>query len=247
MGRTLGPGFHLIQGGPARGCQIWVDPAIRRAYLLGAYEVEMTDAIVDHCQSGMVAIDIGAHNRYFTLVMAKCVGALGRCVAFEPLPQNFVDLQRTIQVNHLTNVQAEQIAVSDQDGDSAFFVHDLSSMGRIESLVNAELQPAFASGETVHLARLDTYVSQAHLPRVDFMKIDAEGAERLIVRGAVQIIRTFRPILLVEVHDFEPADQHARPCIDEPRALGYSVLDIATNRPVDRDQFSGGRVLGLPN
>ena len=61
----------------------------------------------------MTAIDVGAHEGYMTLVMAKLVGATGRVLAYEPLPQNFKRLSQTMALNDLRQVTLYQIALSD--------------------------------------------------------------------------------------------------------------------------------------
>lgn len=246
VGRRLGSGLYPIQGGPAKGLRIWVEPHLRRGYLAGLYEPDVTRAIEAHCSAGMTTIDIGAHRGYFTLIMSRIVGPEGRCIAFEPEPDNARFLRTTIAANHLTNVRVEQLAIGAASGTVAFRGHELSTMGRLDALVGESSRHAFGDYVMVEATTLDAYATSLPLDRLDFAKVDVEGAERMVIDGASETLRRFRPTLLIEVHDFERAEAHARTLVTMLRELDYAVNDVASGSEVDPATYQGGTILAIP-
>jgi FkbM family methyltransferase len=246
LGRTMGPGLYPIQGGPLKGKFISVDPSRVRAYLLGDYEPQVTRVITDYCRAGMIAFDIGGHNGYFSMLIADLVGQQGKCIAFEPMPANQTCIMQAIEKNQYLNLQMEPIALGQSDGQASFFFHDNSLMGRLGHLVPSSDREEFGRFYNVQVRSVDSYVAENHFIRLDFMKIDIEGAEFELLRGASSTLHHFRPVLLIEIHTFAPVDIHARPFLDALQQYSYQVVDIETRRPVSINDFSGGHVLAIP-
>lgn len=129
---------------------------------------------------GDVVIDIGAHVGVFTLKAAKAVGEKGQVVAIEPEPGNVALLRQNIARNGTENVIVIDKAVSSYKGEAKLNLSDLSSC---TSLVQPLL---YSSGNCIEVETdsLDNIVSELGLSRVDFIKIDAEGSEPEILKGA---------------------------------------------------------------
>jgi FkbM family methyltransferase len=149
---------------------------------------------------GLTILDVGANVGYFSLIAASLTGITGRVIAFEPTPSVFDRLQENIALNHLANVTAVRIAVSDENGTAPFFVNpDME-----DSEGNSLLQAAVASGASqirVPLTTLDVATSQLGLKRIDLLKIDVEGNEIKVLRGAHGILRgAHPPQILMEIN-----------------------------------------------
>lgn len=155
--------------------------------------------------------DVGAHIGYYTLLFSRLVGPEGRVVAFEPSPRNLPVLRWHVARNGCANVQVEAVAVSDETGAARFAAGTGSGTGRLAESGTVE----------VRTIRLDDYVD-AGGPMPDVLKIDVEGAELAVLRGAVGVLRDARPAILLSTHG---ADVH-RACIGLLREHGYELTPV---------------------
>lgn len=156
----------------------------------GYWEMWVTEAIVDTVCEGMVAVDVGANLGYFTLLLADLCGASGTVHAFEPNPDLLSRLTRTLDVNGFRNrTQVHSSPLSGQDG---LEVRLIVPKGEPK---NGHIAPA-EIGLGDHSANLKTrrLDSIEDLTRVDFIKIDAEGAEEGIWDGMQSIIDRKQPL-----------------------------------------------------
>jgi len=144
---------------------------------------------------GKVFFDVGANIGIYTLVASRIVGETGRVVAFEPSIQSFPGLQRNVTLNRLTNVTAFRIALSEKAGRARLY-HAPDPVGN--SVCG---DPAWgAETEEITLETLDRMIEQDSIHNVDVIKIDAEGAEELVLRGGKKVLTTMRPVVIFEVN-----------------------------------------------
>jgi FkbM family methyltransferase len=144
---------------------------------------------------GQTFVDAGANLGIYTLVACRIVGQSGRVIAFEPSLQSFPILKENIQLNGFTNVQAFRIALSDKTGEAVLYHGDdpgKNSLGH-DPCGDPE-------GETVTTLSLEEALQQASIERVDVIKMDVEGAELLVLRGANKVLASHRPIILFEIN-----------------------------------------------
>ena len=130
-------------------------------------------------------LDIGANMGYFSIVASKNRGSrVPTIIAAEPNPSCFEVLTKTLRANHLQNVTALNVAVTDREGRIKFrtWLHH-SGIGTITRDRFQGLESLEAEVE-VNSTTLDKIISQNGLRKVDFVKIDAEGAEDRILAGA---------------------------------------------------------------
>lgn len=148
-----------------------------------------------HIPEGGVVVDVGASLGDTAATFAEMVGVKnGFVFAFEPNPIAFEALE--LNMIRLMNVLTFPIALGNEDSFHAGVVLDRNNIGA-SRLSFTEL----ADIPDVEVARLDQIMTM--LPnRLDFIKIDAEGWEPLILDGAVETIRRFRPAMLIEVNDW---------------------------------------------
>jgi FkbM family methyltransferase len=156
------------------------------------YEPAVTAALRTCLSEGGCFIDVGASLGYFTVLAARAVGNDGRVVAFEPGPHNQSMVLLNLVHNGLTNVELLPYALSDRREVVSY--RRLGSNGAIAPLLGAE---SVAIGDLVQALPMDEVLADER--RIDVVKIDVEGAEGRVLRGAATIIDRFRPTLLFEL------------------------------------------------
>jgi FkbM family methyltransferase len=160
--------------------------------LSGRYEVHLSTVFEKYCTSGMTVVDVGANLGYYSLLASRLVGPSGRVVALEPNSENCRLLLSSLRLNDITNVQLLPVAADTATGWAYYSTHVGSNGGLIE---DGELLSH--PGTIVPTFRLDELVEGP----VGFLKMDVEGAEGRVVRGATRIIERDRPIITTELKD----------------------------------------------
>lgn len=143
------------------------------------------------CQEGDVVIDIGANIGTHTLAFANFVGPTGRVYSFEPQPIIFQNLCANVAVNSLTHVYCHCMALGDENGYVRIPEINYNQDGNYGGVSVDQ----FREGHKVPLTSLDELME---LNRLKLIKIDVEGMESLVLRGARQLIQKFQPALYVE-------------------------------------------------
>jgi FkbM family methyltransferase len=173
---------------------------------------------------GEVVLDVGANVGYYSLSAAARVGPGRRVFAFEPGPAAAARLRENAALNGLNNLQVIEAAVADRPGTLRLHLSEDSEA--------ASLFPSatgVAASVEVPVTTLDDFVKQAALPRVDLLKIDAEGAEVGILRGGRQLLAgADAPVLIVEANPvtLEAAGESVAALRAELEGLGYTIAVI---------------------
>jgi FkbM family methyltransferase len=164
-----------------------------------SYEIGPTKFFKSLLFPGAVFADIGAHVGYYSLVAAPRVGSSGRIYSFEPMSQQFDRLTENIRRNHLCQITPLKLALSNNALAAVIQLNDAHNLG------SASLRPANGNPtvcqETVECTTLDMFAESEGLSRLDVVKIDVEGLEVAVLRGASRTLARFRPVILIEVVD----------------------------------------------
>lgn len=160
----------------------------------GSFEPESMSAVHRLVREGDVVLDVGANIGYYTVRFGKLVGAGGRVIAAEPTVHYRKILERNIAENGLKNVRILDYGFSDRTdrvridiGPSSATMHSPAGFDHI------------LFQETIALARLDDVSESFGLQRLDFVKIDVDGHEPFVLRGAWAVIGKYSPIILMEI------------------------------------------------
>ena len=170
-------------------------------FYFGYYEKQVTKYICSQLHPGMDFVDIGANIGYYTLIAAKRLFASDRVHAFEPDNDNFERLKRNVELNEMTNVELNRLAVSNSSGRATFYSSNQGRNRGIGGLRQTEKGSQVAV--TCKTVRLDEYFSErfpSRLNKVGLVKIDIEGAEFLALQGAQSLLEN-RPVLVIEACD----------------------------------------------
>ena len=167
-------------------------------YFYGYYEAVETYFAMAFIKKGDTVIDAGANIGYYSLVAANCVGPGGRVHSFEPIPRNFSHLQDHIHSNHLDKiVTVNNYGVWDKEEEIEFTLskNTESNFGTYSAGEQADVVEKI----TCRTLRLDNYVKKNNIHKVNFLKIDVEGAEWAALQGAEETIKRDKPVILLEV------------------------------------------------
>lgn len=199
------PGFYY--GYRVAGGRIYLDICESRAMLaraLGRYERAKHRAIEALLRPAGTFIDVGVNKGDFALLAARIVGDAGRVLAFEPEPDNCHWIERSIALNGYRNIQLHQLALSDRNGEAELYIGAQSGW---HSLV---VHSSGADRQAVRVVTrtLDDFLAeQGWEGSVDMMKIDVEGAEMEVLRGAAKVLESNPTIvLLVDIHPQQGVD-----------------------------------------
>lgn len=169
----------------------------------GVWEGWLTVLVTRLVQPGMTVVDVGANHGYYTVLLADLVGETGRVVALEPHPGTAELLKKTLFINGFdSRVELVQAAAVAKEGADLHFFADPTEPK------NARVVDESHAGRngvtTVRAATLDALLTSNE--RIDFMKIDVEGAEEAAMAGAMGVIERDRPDILLEFNSLRCAD-----------------------------------------
>jgi FkbM family methyltransferase len=207
LGRFLVRQTHKrVVGGPLivrwEGLRLAVAPhasAAAAAYYLGRPDWWEFDFLEHFLRPADHVLDVGANVGVYSLFMAKLVGRAGAVIACEPDPESVIGLRENLVRNHLLHVRVAEAAVGDREGPVSF----LSGRGT-QSRVGDE-----AEGATL-AARMTTVDALCREAAPVFIKVDVEGFEDAVVRGAHGIMQRGLPKVWQLEVDPGRAAQHAR-------------------------------------
>ena len=153
-----------------------------------------------HLTKGETFIDVGAYvDGWYSLLAARVVGKTGKVYSFEPHPKYYARLVENIQLNNYSNVTSEKLGLSNKSGKRTFYeAESISSFYEKNSTqVTSQVVPL-----TINITSLDAYIAKHKIAKIDLVKIDVEGAEMEVLRGAIKLLsRKDAPDLIIEVID----------------------------------------------
>ena len=216
-------------GAPTRLFVDLSDHVIGLNIVRGSFETQEVAFVRRVLRSGDIALDVGAHIGFFAIQMAALVGPQGQVHAFEPLASNADLLERSVAENHFRDrIIVHRGAVGTRSGSATltYAAETLNTGGAY--LLRDETDPPIGQLKTpVPLMALDN-VEIRHPVR--FIKMDVEGAEPQVVRGAMQMLQADRPIILSELHSTQLARASATTItefVDLLESLGYQARDLS--------------------
>jgi FkbM family methyltransferase len=168
--------------------------------LNSGYENAETAFVRRILHEGMTVLDIGANRGYYTLLASRKVGRSGRVIAFEPSPRDRRFLKTNLLMSRCKNVTVEPVALGSEPEEAELYVVQGFSTG-----CNCLRRPDplhKVKRLNVKVCTLDEYVHARQIPQADFVKMDVEGGELDVLRGAARLLaRRPRPIILCELID----------------------------------------------
>jgi FkbM family methyltransferase len=203
---------------------------------LEATEVEQLRPFV---RPGTTVIDVGANIGFFVLRFAAWVSPPGKVIAIEPEQGNLDRLERALRRHDRAGI------VDVLKGVAA------DSDGTLNIVINPH-HPADhrlgAQGVPVAAFTLDRIMSDRDWPSVSLVKIDVQGAEMRVLKGAAELLRRYRPVLYIEIDDaaLSESGTSAKALVDHLSGLGYEMFELAESGPVHIDPDSASKKRAAP-
>lgn len=212
-----------------RGLQLALnplDPVVSGALRFGLYENGEVRFFERILRPGQTVVDVGANIGLYTALAARAVGSAGRVIALEPEPETYGFLQQTIAANGFSNVEPHRIAASANPG-SARLYRNPDNRGDSRLYDDPLLRDSVAIETTTLDAILDSRP-------VDLLKIDAQGAEGLILAGAAAMFESSPNLTIVMEfwpYGLERTGYDARTILDQLAARNFRLWE-ATGQPL---------------
>ncbi|WP_417876896.1 FkbM family methyltransferase [Winogradskyella sediminis] len=163
----------------------------------------------------LTVLDVGANFAFLSLVWANTIAKNGQTIAFEPSINLVSSINKSIILNNLQRrLVVENNAVGKDNMETELFLSNTTS--------NVLDVNASGTMQKIEMITLDAYVEKAQLKRCDLLKIDVDGIELDILQGAVELIKQFKPILIVETNENYVI-------VDYMKNLHYTILDMDLN------------------
>jgi len=202
-------------------------------------------------RKNMTVVDAGAHHGLYTLMASKRVGWDGLVIAVEPSPRECERLEKHLRLNRCSNTKLVSCALGEHSGETDLYVVD-----GVQDWCNSLRPPAVdepVRTVRVSVRRLDDVLAEHGVRKVDFLKLDVEGAELSVLYGAMKLLqRESRPAILAEVQDTrtQPWGYAAREIIQFLIRMDYRWFAIAAKGallPISCDQKTyNANLVALP-
>jgi len=162
-------------------------------YILDAYNIRLL-------KEGMIVVDVGANIGVYTVLAAEKVGKNGKVIAIEPEPKNYQQLLKNIKLNNFQNVTPINIALADHNGIEKLYI---SYCAGLHSLIASENT---ISSIKVSLKTVDKLLEELNLKKIDIIKIDTEGSELPVLRGAEKTLKANPNMKIIVATEHYPSE-----------------------------------------
>jgi len=196
----------------ARGKK-WIAGSGPHSCWLGFNEHRQRRVFSREVRPGAVVWDVGANVGSYTILASVLVGPHGHVEAFEPVGENVQYLRRHVALNHLVNVTVHETAVYGRSGRVRFASSEDRVLGRIDEL---------AGVLEVEARTVDGLVEEGIAPPPDVMKIDVEGGEVAVLKGALGVLDERGPVIFLSTH----GEGLKAECVELLARIGYRVEAI---------------------
>ena len=199
---------------------------LQRHIYAGSFERKETRTVRKFLRPGMTFVDVGANVGYYTALAARLVGPTGSVFAFEPSDYAFSRLSKMIEKNRLDNAHAIKCALADSAGDRFLYGgvvgEEAADIRTATMLPQDNPRKALVPTDT-----LDRMAEELNIRHIDFMKIDVDGLEPMVLQGADGLITQGRiSTIMLECAEywFQRMNTSTAELLQNMRAKGYSNI-----------------------
>lgn len=187
-------------------------------YWTGVYDSDVISRIYSLLERDCVVLDIGANVGFYSVPIARRIQHLGGILyAFEPVCNNFNRLEESVKLNKLEHViRVFNVALGDEEGVVEMFMEDDNKATSGNAIIHkGKIVDKFTHNATARITRLDAFAEEQGINACDFIKVDIEGSEFMFLRGGINFIKSYRPIIYGEFSRYWM------------KQFGHSFIDVA--------------------
>ncbi|PCJ67853.1 MAG: hypothetical protein COA58_01570 [Bacteroidetes bacterium] len=211
----------------------------------GTYEKSTNDVLRKYVKSGDTVFEAGANIGTETILLSRLVSDSGSVFAFEPVPHVSEKLNHNCRINGLNNINISNLALSDSIGETTFFIASENFINQgMGSLDGGHLQ--VKEKIKVQLDTLDHYFEENGITKLDFLKMDVQGAEYFILKGGRKTLTKFKPVIFLEAEEGWSKISDLYTILTE---LNYACFLIHDNLELDElndNEVNSGNWIALP-
>lgn len=198
----------------------WIQQQI---FLFGYFDEPGINFIKKNLKKDDVFIDAGANIGAYSLIASKIVGDQGKVISFEPVNSTFDHIQENISLNNLKNIDLHKTALGEKKEKITIYSGDNSNTGNSSIIKN---EASHSASEEIQCINFDEEFSD--LKRINFLKMDIEGAEFYALKGMIKSLEKFKPTILIEISDeiIEKADYSKDDLIELLTNIGYQLFGL---------------------
>lgn len=212
----------------------------------GSFEEQELSFFMSTLKPGDTVLDVGANAGLYSIIASKIVGEEGHIYAFEPGEVELSLLAENIALNQSSNIQVVDKAVGNYVGEVNLGISDDGAMNSLR--VTQHSMQNIKQWTSVQITTLDEFIKHSSIAKVDFIKIDVEGAEYLVLEGAKEVLTNNKLTILFESSNVTSAafEESISDIIQYVQRIGFSVyyLDEHSNltQVLETTQDIGGKI-----
>jgi len=174
---------------------------------------------MEKIKKGMTCLDCGGNIGYYATMESNLVGKEGRVIAIEPSPVNLNYLKKNLELQNQGNYEVYNLACGEKDGEITFVVHKISNMCRV--VREGETESEEKKFIKIPVQKLDTFLADKKLERLDLLRMDIEGSELRLFEGAKETIKKFKPMIQMELHPGHLGPENTKKLLEYLKSEGY--------------------------
>ncbi len=197
------------------------------------FETDSSSPVLKYVKPGDVVIDIGGNIGQTALQAATKVTQKGKVISFEPYPDTYRKFKNNLSLNPtISNVELVDYGLGDKPGSFDMFQACNTNSGA--NRISPNSGNMLEGEEMIKVITLDSFIDSNRLNKIDLIKLDVEGFEMKVLRGAEETISNYRPVLFIEVDDanLQAQGDSARDIFDYCKNFHYDVKDINTGEKI---------------
>jgi len=200
----------------------------RQIYGIKKYETANTEFLKKLVKKGWISLDVGANIGYYTLLLAT-LSQNGKVYAFEPNRLDYNVLKLNTSINNFKNITTNNLALSNKNSYETFNITQDSGFSSFRDTQREKIDKIIK----VKTKTLDSYVEKNNIKRIDFIKLDIEGAEKIMLEGAQKTLTTIKPkIMMIEIckENLKPYQETGETVINFLNQFHYQPYILKNNK-----------------
>lgn len=184
------------------------------------------------CKANYTVVDVGSNIGYVLLNLAQRVGKRGKVIGFEPDPINYRKCLKNVELNAFTNIQLENSGLGHVADTFSLRVDNVRNRGGNRISIQKEGVEDIVK---VNIIKLDNYVKEHNIAHIDLIKVDVEGFELNVLKGAEGVLKQNHPMLFIELDDRNLKEQghSAVELVHYIKDLNYTIVHAETGKKID--------------